>query len=182
MLQIRTQLGPSARHGLGVFAVDSLPEGAEVWRFTPGFDLDFDPDLVLAQPRLLREPLLNYSYFDAVLQRFILCCDDARHINYGDTPNVGARGRGWFFQHRYGVIVALRDIAAGEEIVSARPCVAGITDRIRAAWLRIAKGPQPRLAVASSRGIDAFAAGQGPASSVAAAHATRHWRRGPERP
>jgi hypothetical protein len=34
----RVPLAPSPIHGIGVFAVDPLPKGAEVWRLTPGLD------------------------------------------------------------------------------------------------------------------------------------------------
>jgi SET domain-containing protein len=99
-------------HGLGLFAAEPISRGTEVWRFTPGFDLDLDPSVVEAQPAIARERLLHYGYVDSRLGRYILCCDDARFINHSDTPNVGPD----FTRDRYGVDVALRDIAAGEEL------------------------------------------------------------------
>jgi SET domain-containing protein len=116
MLLIRTRLGQSALHGIGLFAVEDIREGTEVWRFTPGFDLDLDPGLVNAQQPFLRERLLHYGYLDALLNRYILCCDDARFINHSNTPNLRGCCRGYFFLDRYGVDIAVRDIAAGEEI------------------------------------------------------------------
>jgi hypothetical protein len=35
-----------------------------VWRFTPGFDLDLYPQLLEAQPPLLREVLLHYGWIE----------------------------------------------------------------------------------------------------------------------
>jgi SET domain-containing protein len=97
---------------MGVFAIDPVPAGTEVWRFTPDFDLAVDPALLDEQPSHLKERLLHYGYIDPRLHRFILCCDDARFMNHSDDPNV----RTIFSLDRYGVDVAARDIAGGEEI------------------------------------------------------------------
>src|SRR5262249_51218083 len=86
--------------------------GTEVWRFTPGFDLDLDPSSLDLQPQHFRERLMSYGYIDPRLNRYILCCDDARFINHSDAPNV----RPDYTLDRYGVDIAIRDIAAGEEI------------------------------------------------------------------
>lgn len=112
MLLVPVRVGQSAIHGLGAFAVEPISAGTAVWRFTPGFDLDIDPAVLDAQPPHFRRSLLHYGYIDVRLNRLILCCDDARFINHSDTPNV----RSDFNLDRYGVDVAIRDIAAGEEI------------------------------------------------------------------
>ena len=46
------------------------------------------------------------------VRRTILCFDDARFVNHSDTPNVATN----YAQDPYGLDVALRDIAAGEEL------------------------------------------------------------------
>jgi len=122
MLLVRTRLAPSAIHGLGVFTLEPIAQGAEVWRFTPGFDLDLDPKLLEGQPPHVREWLLVYGYLDPRLKRFILCCDDARFLNHSATPNL----RPDFTRDRYGVDVALRDIAAGDELTVDYALVDGI--------------------------------------------------------
>lgn len=112
MLLVRVRVDRSAIHGLGVFAEESIPKDTPVWRFTPGFDLDVDPELVHAQPEPLRERLLHYGYMDPRLGRYILCCDDARFLNHSDDPNL----RPDFSLDRYGIDVAARDIRLGEEL------------------------------------------------------------------
>jgi hypothetical protein len=112
MLLVRVRVDRSPIHGLGVFAVEPIPAGTQVWRFTPGFDLDVDPDLARSQPDPLYERLINYGYIDPRLGRYILCCDDARFLNHSDAPNL----RPDFTLDRYGVDIAARDIAAGEEL------------------------------------------------------------------
>ena len=112
MLLVPVRVEKSPIDGLGVFAVELVVAGTAVWRFTPGFDLDVDPGLVHSQPEPLRERLLHYGYVDPRLDRYILCCDDARFLNHSDTPNL----RPDFTLDRYGVDIAVRDIAPGEEL------------------------------------------------------------------
>lgn len=112
MLLVQVRVAASPIHGLGVFAVAPIARGTVVWRFTPGFDLDLDPALLDAQPAHFRAVLLHYGYIDPRLNRFILCCDDARFINHSDTPNLLMDPT----DDRYAVDVAARDIAAGEEM------------------------------------------------------------------
>jgi uncharacterized protein len=112
MLLVRTYLDRSSLHGIGLFAAELISSGTAVWRFTPGFDFELDPSLIEAQPPHFRERLLHYGYIDPRLDRYILCCDDARFLNHSDNPNLETD----FTRERHGVDIALRDIAAGEEM------------------------------------------------------------------
>ncbi|MGD9952733.1 MAG: SET domain-containing protein [Burkholderiales bacterium] len=112
MLLVSVVLRPSPIHGLGAFAVAPIARGTPVWRFTPGFDLDLDPAALERQPEHFRKALLHYGYLDPRLQRYILCCDDARFINHSAEPNLASE----YSADRYGVDVAAREIAAGEEL------------------------------------------------------------------
>ena len=122
MLLVRTRLAPSTIHGLGVFAAEPIARGAEVWRFTAGFDLDLEPQALEALPEHAREWLRVYGYLDPRLRRFVLCCDDARFINHSETPNL----RPDFAREAHGVDLALRDIAPGEELTVDYALVDGI--------------------------------------------------------
>lgn len=112
MLLLPVRVEQSSIHGLGAFAIEPIATGSEVWRFTRGFALDLDPGLLDNQPEHFRERLLHYGYLDRRLNRFILCCDDARFINHSGTPNVCPA----FTLDRYGVDIAVRDVRPGEEI------------------------------------------------------------------
>ena len=112
MLLCKTEVRVSPIHGLGLFALEAISAGRAVWRFTPGFDLDLDPRELNRLSPAERAWLLRYGYVDKQLQRFILCCDDARFINHSENPNVV----GDYSQDRYGVDVAMRPISVGEEI------------------------------------------------------------------
>ena len=63
-------------------------------------------------PEHVRAFLAHYGYLDRNVKRIILCFDDARFVNHSDTPNVATD----YAQDLYGLDVALRDIAAGEEL------------------------------------------------------------------
>lgn len=112
MLLVSVVVRPSPIHGLGAFAAQPIARGAPVWRFTPGFDLDLDPRELERQPEHFRKVLLHYGYLDLRLKRYILCCDDARFINHAAEPTLASDYSG----DRYGVDVAVREIAAGEEL------------------------------------------------------------------
>ena len=38
MLLVKTRLGASAIHGIGLFADEFIPKDTVTWRFTPGLD------------------------------------------------------------------------------------------------------------------------------------------------
>lgn len=112
MLRIPVRLDLSSIHGLGAFAVEPIAKGTEVWRFTPGLDLDLDPAALEELPEGCRETLFHYGYIDPRLGRYILAIDDARFFNHSDTPNLVVD----FSQDPYGVDLAARDIEPGEEL------------------------------------------------------------------
>lgn len=112
MLLVPTRLAPSTIHGLGVFAAMPIGKGTAVWRFEAGLDMEFAPDIVEALPKHVREFFSRYGYIDRNLNRLILCFDDARFVNHSDAPNVTTD----YARDSHGLDVALRDIAAGEEL------------------------------------------------------------------
>jgi SET domain-containing protein len=112
MLLVRTRIDKSSIHGLGLFSGERILKDTPVWSFSPGFDLDLDPGLLKAQPLAFRRRLLHYGYIDPRLNRYILCCDDARFINHSETPNL----RSDFSLAPHGVDISARDIEAGEEL------------------------------------------------------------------
>ncbi len=112
MLLVPTRLAPSQIHGLGVFAVAPIAKGTPVWRFEKGLDMEFAPDIAARLPEHVRAFFSRYGYLDRNLNRLILCFDDARFVNHSDTPNVATD----YARDPHGLDVALRDIAAGEEL------------------------------------------------------------------
>ena len=95
-----------------MFAVVPIAKGTAVWRFAKGLDMEFSPDIVPALPVHVQQFFSRYGYLDRNVKRIVLCFDDARFVNHSDTPNVATD----YVRDAYGLDVALRDIAAGEEL------------------------------------------------------------------
>jgi SET domain-containing protein len=114
MLLVPTRLGPSPIHGIGVFALSPISAGTAVWRFHPGLDLDLDPELAHTLPEHVRGFLTHFAYIDRYINRLILCFDNGRFVNHSDEPNIHCD----YSQCRFGLDIASRDIAAGEEITT----------------------------------------------------------------
>jgi SET domain-containing protein len=113
MLLVKTYLDRSAIHGIGLFAAERIPAGTVLWRHSPDIDLLLGPAQLDRLHPAAREQIEKYTYLDHVLDRFVLCGDDARFFNHSETPNChdlpDAKG---------GSTVAARDIEVGEELTS----------------------------------------------------------------
>lgn len=112
MLMVRTHLGVSKIHGIGLFADEFIPNGTITWRFTDGFDIRLPQSAVDALSPPARDQVLKYAYFDQRVGLYELCSDDARFFNHADDPNttsVESTAGGH-------VDVAVRNIAKGEEL------------------------------------------------------------------
>ena len=108
---VKTKVAPSGIHGLGLFAMEFTPQGTPIWRFQPGFDHDFSPEEYAALPALAREHTRWFCFMRSD-GHVILSGDHACFINHSPNSNTGAP------PHPAPPVttVALRDIAAGEEI------------------------------------------------------------------
>jgi hypothetical protein len=97
---------------MGLFAIEPLAKGTPIWRFLPGFDHDFTPADFRALPALARQHTRWFCFVSKVDGHVILSGDHACFINHSSTPNTGAPAEA----PPPVTTVALRDIAAGEEI------------------------------------------------------------------
>lgn len=82
---VKTTLGKSSIHGIGLFAAQFIPKGTVTWRFMPELDLIVSKDILLQLSEPARIQFLNYCYVDKNTQNFILCFDDERFINHSDV-------------------------------------------------------------------------------------------------
>jgi hypothetical protein len=112
MMLIETSVRPSSIHGLGLFAVRFVPRGSPVWRFEPGFDHDFSPAQFAALPPLAQYHTRWFCFVSRLDGHIILSGDHACFINHSPSPNTGALPDA----KPPVVTVALRDVAAGEEL------------------------------------------------------------------
>ena len=112
MMLIETIVRPSGIHGMGLYAVHPVLRGTPVWRFEPGFDHDFSPGQFAALPLLAQNHTRWFCFVSRQNGHVILSGDHACFINHSTSPNTGAPPDA----KPPVVTVALRDIAAGEEI------------------------------------------------------------------
>ncbi len=108
MLLIKTKIGPSSVHGIGLFAAEFVPKGTKTWQYEPLFDTAFTEAEIAMLPPCARHTFYQYAYFDADLNKFVLCFDDLRFINHtSEDANILSTTR---------FDVAARDIMEGEEL------------------------------------------------------------------
>jgi hypothetical protein len=112
MMLVRTRVAPSAIHGLGLFAVDDLPGGTPIWRFEPGFDRLFTAKQFSVLPLEAQAHLRWFAYMDKPSGAWVLSGDHSCFMNHSPDPNSGAPSGATTPI----TTVALRDIAAGEEL------------------------------------------------------------------
>jgi SET domain-containing protein len=108
MLLVKTYLGPSTIHGIGLFAAEPIARGTVIWRYDDRIDRRFTQ----AERDALPEPARSYIAIHAYPQRtgsdvYNLDGDNARFMNHSDTPNTDCTVD----------TIATCDIAAGEELV-----------------------------------------------------------------
>jgi SET domain-containing protein len=112
MLLVPTRLAQSRIHGLGLFAVEPIAKGTQVWRFTKGLDQEFDADFVATLPEPARQFFSHFGYLDREVKRIILCFDNARFVNHSAPANLVTD----YALDPYGLDLAAQDITAGEEL------------------------------------------------------------------
>ena len=97
MFLIDTRVGPSAIHGVGVFALEPVAAGAIVWRYEPAFDRRIEPGELAGLPRRSAPTSGRYAYPSADLGgALVLSCDHAKFLNHSEAPNtVERRSNRW---------------------------------------------------------------------------------------
>ena len=107
MLLVKTYLGKSKIHGLGVFAGEFIAKGKKVWRFVEGYDLVYTPRQFARLPKPAKDFIRFYGY--RVDGEILLTVDHDRNINHSENANTH-----WDDGH----IVASRNIPKGAEITN----------------------------------------------------------------
>lgn len=109
MLLVKTKIGPSNIHGIGLFADQFIPRGTPIWEFTPGFDIECSASDLDRLPEPARERFLHYCYLDPDTKKYVLCADDARFFNHSEMPTT-------INPDSDGPDIAARNIQPGEEL------------------------------------------------------------------
>jgi SET domain-containing protein len=109
MLLVRTYVAQSAIEGVGVFAAEPIAKGKAIWRLEPDLDRLIPMEKYRAAPPFLKDLMDRYAYPSAdYAGHLVFEFDNGRFMNHSERPNTD-------FSAAAGG-VALRDIAAGEEI------------------------------------------------------------------
>lgn len=112
MLLIPARVVASAIEGNGLFTLAPISAGTPVWRFQPAFDHAFSPAAMAALPWAARDHLKRYAWIRHEDGHAVLSGDHACFMNHADSPNTGVPSG----TDESEVTVALRNIAAGEEL------------------------------------------------------------------
>lgn len=108
MLRVKTKLGKSAIHGVGLFADQYIPKGTVTWEYDERFDTAYTEDETKLMSDVAREQFFHYAYLDKKINKYVLCFDDQRFINHSvSRANIDSTPRR---------DVANRDIQIGEEL------------------------------------------------------------------
>jgi hypothetical protein len=107
VLHVRTELKPSAIEGNGLFAAERINVGRVIWAFTPGLDGIIRLTLLNSLPPVVQDFLNKYCSRDG--EYLTVYADNTRFINHSRESNTRWDDEG-------AVLVAARDIEAGEEI------------------------------------------------------------------
>ncbi len=109
MLLIQTYIDKSEIQGLGVFCKAPIARGTAIWTLDPRFDRLIEVEQYESTTGPVRSYLDRYCYPRRSDPRYVVLeADDARYMNHADDPNCGFSSED--------EAVALRDIAAGEEL------------------------------------------------------------------
>ena len=109
MILVKTKIGPSKLHGIGLFADQFIPKGTITWEYHPKFDASFTEDDVKSMSEPSRNQFLHYSFVDKESGKHVLCFDDQRFINHSkELANIDST------PHRD---IAAKDINIGEEMI-----------------------------------------------------------------
>jgi len=91
MLRVKTYLGPSPIHGLGVFAAEPISKGAVVWEYDEPLDGHVFAKNFSGLPELTQEFLLTYAW--KIRDRWYFCSDNFRFVNHSSDPPSEDRPR-----------------------------------------------------------------------------------------
>src|SRR2546422_853199 len=120
MFLVKTRIGPSKIHGIGVFAEERIPKGQMIWVFDGRIDVRVPISDLPTFPPPMRAFLRKYGYEEMHEGRrtIVLCGDHARHVNHSNDANVT--------DGEPGAVVTIVDVAGrfvGRGLYNPRPAL-----------------------------------------------------------
>lgn len=116
MMRIQVSVGKSAIHGLGIFAVSPIKQGAVIWEYEPGLDHLFSEYAVTQSEKRIADFIRQRGYINPDNpQKWILPCDEAQWWNFPNREEPANTMLGGILDGEH-LILAARNIEAGEEL------------------------------------------------------------------
>jgi uncharacterized protein len=107
MFYVKTDLGKSLIHGIGLFSKRDIKKGERVYKSNPNLDLILS-DLQFGRLEdKEKERIAHYGYFNKRTKKWHLAHDDIRFCNHSSGGNLTQ------VENR---LIAKRDIKKGEEL------------------------------------------------------------------
>ncbi|PKP22456.1 MAG: SET domain-containing protein-lysine N-methyltransferase [Bacteroidetes bacterium HGW-Bacteroidetes-21] len=91
MLVVKTYLGLSQIHGIGLFAGEDIQENTIIWKFVKGFDLVMTREEKQRLPKATQLWFNNYAYYNTPEGGYVLCADDGRFMNHAKDNKISDR-------------------------------------------------------------------------------------------
>jgi len=86
MLLVKTFIGPSRIHGVGLFAAEPIAAGRRIWEFNPAIDREISVAELDMLPPIAKQFVLAHAFVDEV-GRMILSADNAIYFNHSEDAN-----------------------------------------------------------------------------------------------
>jgi SET domain-containing protein len=117
MMRVRCKVQDSPVHNQGLFAVQSIAAGTTVWSFSPLFDRAINEHVYSHAPKAEQIKLFKRGFRNPHAPNVIVCCgDEGAFLNFprvGEEANLAISGA----IDGYDVLIAVRDIDIGEELL-----------------------------------------------------------------
>ncbi len=113
MLLIKATAQSSSIHGLGLFADQDIPKGTQIWKFSPGLDLEINPSDFDGLSQYEKDFINFYGFKSKKTDNYHLSFDNVRFINHSKEGNITIDQTVDDIEYP---LVASKDIKQGEEI------------------------------------------------------------------
>ncbi len=113
MLLIKTIVKESSIHGLGLFADQDIFKGVQIWKFSPGLDLEISPSDFEKLSQYEKDFINFYGFRSKKTDNYHLSFDNVRFVNHSKYGNITLDMSVDDIEYP---LVASQDIKSGEEI------------------------------------------------------------------
>ena len=111
MIHIAYKLKASDLHGVGLFANEDIKEGQLIYTASPLLDVNITQEQFDSLEQKEKDEILWWGFFDQPSQMWHVDFDVSKFINHSYHPTVTQDP-----DHDEAYLIAVRDIAAGEEL------------------------------------------------------------------